>query len=222
MRYAVYLAPPPDSRFWQLGSAWLGRDAWSGRSVALPAGWSADAAARVAAAARYGWHATLRAPFALADGASAGTVHEAIRTLARRFDTFGLTLAPATLNGFAALRPVSGQPQVAELATAALLALDALAAPAPVRPGLSAREAELCRRWGYPYVFECYRCHFTLTGQLDEADIPPWLARAAAHFDGALCQPVDGLALFAEPEAGAAFRYAAWYGFDGREYVNAD
>lgn len=32
-------------------------------------------------------------------------------------------------------------------ATAALLALDALA-PAPVRTGLSAREAELCRRWG--------------------------------------------------------------------------
>ena len=62
----------------------------------------------------------------------------------------------------------------------------------------------------------------TLTSQLAEADIPSWLARAAAHFDGALCQPVEGLALFVEPEAGAAFRYAAWYGFDGREYVNAD
>ena len=222
MRYAVYLAPPPASRFWQLGSAWLGRDAWLNRPAALPSGWSAADADRVAAAARYGWHATLRAPFALAEGASEAAVHATLRTLARRFATFGLTLAPATLSGFAALRPVSGQPQVAELATAALLALDALAAPAPVRTGLSAREAELCRRWGYPYVFECYRCHFTLTSQLAEADIPSWLARAAAHFDGALCQPVEGLALFVEPEAGAAFRYAAWYGFDGREYVNAD
>src|SRR3989344_5871065 len=70
-RYAVYFAPTPGSLGWLAGSHWLGRCATLLQPLQQLAidGVSADDLHRLTAAPRrYGWHATLKAPFALAPG----------------------------------------------------------------------------------------------------------------------------------------------------------
>src|SRR5262245_25723176 len=71
LRHAVYFAPAESSALWQAGCRWLGRDARSGTHPVQPAvdGWSAAEIQRITASPRmYGFHATLKPPFRLAEG----------------------------------------------------------------------------------------------------------------------------------------------------------
>ena len=67
-RYAAYFAPAIGSAWWEAGSHWLGRCAARGQPLPQPAIDGMPPArqqALTAAPRRYGWHATLKAPFAL-------------------------------------------------------------------------------------------------------------------------------------------------------------
>ncbi len=69
MRYAIYFTPPKDSPLTRLAASWLGRDPFTGASVPPPSVTGltpAEIAFHTAAARRYGFHATLKAPFLLA------------------------------------------------------------------------------------------------------------------------------------------------------------
>src|SRR6202000_780688 len=71
---------------------------------------------------------------------------------------------------------------------------------------LTERQRALLVEWGYPYVFDEFRFHMTLSNSLDDAHerdalLAWWHARVPAL--GAL--PVNGAALFVEPEPGAPF-----------------
>ncbi|TDR82980.1 DUF1045 domain-containing protein [Paludibacterium purpuratum] len=224
MRYAVFYAPPADQVFWRLGSDWLGRDAASGQEQAQPAlpGVAADSqAALTRAAARYGWHATLKAPFHAAAGIDRTALLAAVADLARGFTPFEIALRVDWLDDFLALRPDAGTaPLLLELATACTVGLQPLtdaSRPLPPRPGLSSRQLALYRRWGYPYVFEQYRFHLTLSQAL--ARSTPLAAAleqgARDYFADPVRQCVDGLALFVEPGPGLPLRYLAHCGFDG-------
>ncbi|MDZ7603687.1 MAG: DUF1045 domain-containing protein, partial [Hoeflea sp.] len=71
MRYALYFAPEPASPLAGLAASWIGRDAATGKPVQQPDfdGMGADELAGITGPARrYGFHATLKAPFRLADG----------------------------------------------------------------------------------------------------------------------------------------------------------
>ena len=65
-RYTLYYCPAPSSALWQFGSAILGYDAVRAETVAHPALPSLSAA-RLSrwsqVPGRYGFHATLKAPF---------------------------------------------------------------------------------------------------------------------------------------------------------------
>ncbi len=70
-RYAVYFAPDPASPLTRFGASWLGYDVASGAPVAQPAvaGIAAERLRAITAEPRrYGFHATLKPPFALAEG----------------------------------------------------------------------------------------------------------------------------------------------------------
>ncbi|MCW3482041.1 DUF1045 domain-containing protein [Neisseriaceae bacterium JH1-16] len=224
MRYALYYAPRPGSLLAERGAAWLGRDAASGRSVAQPVAGAMSAerfGQLTTTAARYGWHATLKAPFALVDGVSEAELIAAIRLLAQRFSPFTVPLGIEPLAGFLALRPLGEAARLAELAAACVTMLAPLAALpdgqalARRAEGLGPRERELLARWGYPYVFEHYRFHLTLSSHLDGGSEAERLAALAReHFAGALDACVDGIALFVEPAPGAPFRYLAHISFN--------
>ena len=74
--------------------------------------------------------------------------------------------------------------------------------------GLSERQIELLDAYGYPYVFEEFRFHMTLTDRLDDADARDIATAASTWFGPVLEEPVllDRLVLFHEAEAGKPFR----------------
>lgn len=220
IRYAAYWAPPADSALWRLGCAWLGRDPETGANLPTPAARQAI----TADARRYGFHATLKPPFALADGATEATLVAAMARLAESFTPF---LVPewrlTNLDGFLALCPPDDRPQPLHvLADACVAGLDRFRRPASAaeiarrRPQrFSATERVLLHRWGYPHVFQTFRAHLTLTARLD-ADTRAAVAAELGRFLAPLpAGPVlvDQVALFIEPEPGAPFRLARRFPF---------
>ena len=216
-RFAVYYAPSRESAWWAAGSAWLGRDAESGeRCVApQPEGLARALAELTEAPRRYGWHGTLVAPFRLAEGVTQQDVLEATRQWAHTQSPFALPVEAATLGDFVALRPAdqNGEANIGAVAASALRSLDALRA----RPSaadlarrlaapLSERQRALLIEWGYPYVFDEFRFHMTLSSSLTDADeratlVAWWQAQTRAL--GPLA--VDHAALFVEPAPGEPF-----------------
>lgn len=212
-RYAIYWAPPADSALSRYGVAWLGRDAESGNSVA-PLLSEADQAL-VAEPRRYGLHATLKPPFALAAGKRVEALEEALLGFAAARPAVRLgRLQVANLKGFLALCTPSRVPALHDLADACVREFDAFRAPASEaelakrrKAGLSpAQEAHLTR-WGYPYVFDQFTLHVTFTQRLDDATRARLQARLEADLAGILAEEfvVTDLALFEEPAPGAPF-----------------
>ena len=80
MRFAIYYAPDPTSLMHELGSRWLGRDAFNGEALAQP--FAADLAEFTSEPRRYGFHATLKPPFALKDEWSPAALEAAVEVLA--------------------------------------------------------------------------------------------------------------------------------------------
>ena len=83
---------------------------------------------------------------------------------------------------------------------------------------LSAEEFRNLCRWGYPYVFDAFRFHMTLTGRVGEPEAGRVRTALDEVFGSTLAGPVpvDGIALFVEPEAGAPFTIHSYCRFEKR------
>jgi len=96
-RYALYFAPPPNTHWWKIGAEWLGRDPACepspsavslNQSLNFSSNFSSkfsepDVFARlIEKPARYGFHATLKAPFQLCEGASEAQLEQMAQTFA--------------------------------------------------------------------------------------------------------------------------------------------
>src|SRR5437762_12791734 len=100
-RYAIYYAPPPGSVWARFGADWLGPRARAPDGVP-----QASFDALTYAARRYGFHATLKAPFRLASGVSPYNLLDAVRAIAQRYVPFELpALVPGWRNDALALLP---------------------------------------------------------------------------------------------------------------------
>lgn len=225
-RYAVYFAPPSDSLLWELGCRWLGRDAQSGSAreqPQLPAGQAARVSEVTAAPRLYGFHGTLKPPFALRPGTGVDALHAELTRFAARRERFALPpLEVAMLSGFLALRPTGASDALDALARECVIELDHLRAralPAELSrrraAGLSERQEALLARYGYPYVLDEYRFHLTLTDRLAAEEAGPLREWLAEYFHPALaCHTcVDGLCLFSQERPGVAFRLERRYEF---------
>jgi len=209
-RWAIYFAPPPGSELAAFGARWLGRDPWGGAAAQSPRPF-------VASPRRYGFHATLVAPFASPLG------HDELAPLVDRFAAGEAAfevpaLRLAVLDGFVALVPGGPCPQLTDFATRCVEAFAPHRAPPGEAElarrraaGLTPRQEELLRRWGYPYVMEEFRFHMTLSERLAEAARAPVLEELAPLAAPFAAQPlrVDAVTLFEEPAPGADFRALA-------------
>jgi putative phosphonate metabolism protein len=233
-RFAVYFAPEPSSALARFGRRWLGRDAVTGmpeESPELP-GFSAGQLARLTADARhYGFHATLKPPFALAAGSSVETLQHAIATFAARSRPIvAPPLRLAAIGGFLALVPAQPSTELNELAADCVRAFDDFRAPPDEAElarrrtaGLTAAQEALLLCWGYPYVMEEFRFHLTLTGRLDEAERAK-LVPALEPIVAPLCRRplrVDAIALFAQRTRDEPFRQIRRFSFAGRARIPA-
>jgi putative phosphonate metabolism protein len=218
-RYGIYWTPPASHPLWRAGCEWLGCDPATGAP--------GRARPHRAAPRRYGFHATLKPPFLLREGRGEAELDAALAALAAALEPFVLRpLRVDMLDDFIALRPcepVDAQHPLRRLADACVRELDPLRRPAGAaerarRAGLSldANERAHLERWGYPWVFDCWRFHMTLSDKLAAGALrDALLAEAADFFAPALAAPLrcDALALAVEDTPGADFRLVRRIGF---------
>ena len=212
MRHAIYFAPPPGTALHVLGSHWLGRDAFTGETLEQPA--AAGLAAVTGGPRRYGFHATMKPPFALRDTVGTEALLRAVAALAAEEQCFRVSLKVALLDRFLALVPRGPCEPLHHLADRAVRELDGFRRPASAEELARRRSARLSERqernladWGYPYVLEDFGFHMTLTERLPTTEVDRFEAAATEHFAPVLAALVliDGLALFEEPAPGAPF-----------------
>ena len=186
-RYAIYFVPEPKTALALLGSGLLGRDSETGKS--FPQAHLADFSqqrlhALTADARRYGLHATLKAPFFLKQGKTEYDLLLSTTRFVRGRQVISIPrLALTRIGSFFALVPTEESPEELE----AVKCINALAAdsvaffdPLRVAPSeqelvhrepqkLTERQRALLAEWGYPYVFDEYRFHITLTDKLRDS-----------------------------------------------------
>lgn len=213
MRYAVYLTPVAGSTLERTAARWLGRSAFAGDVAAGPV---APPEAGIAEPARYGFHATMRAPFSLRDDVDQATLVTAFREFAAVEPAASVALTPEIIHHFVALTAVD-ESAVSAAAERTVLAFEpfrmALSAADRERrrpDRLDARERELLDAYGYPYVMERFRFHMTLTGSLSADAMAVAHPAAMAHFEPLLPGPHPLVfALFREDKPGGPFHILA-------------
>ena len=215
-RVALYFAPLPNDPLSDLGSRWLGRDPAGNTPAPQP---DLDRIAEITAdPRRYGFHATLKPPMHLVVGTRWTGLVAAVRGVAAGIAPFCLPPLEVTdFSGFLALRETRPCPALHALADACVERLDSFRAPPSAAElarrrtaRLSPEQNALLVRWGYPYVFDAWFFHMTLTRRLSEAENAGVLPAARAWFAPALAVPrrVEDICLFTQAEAGAAFTLA--------------
>jgi putative phosphonate metabolism protein len=218
-RYAIYYAAAACDALTRFGAELLGYDAYSGNELPFP-----DEALRTAPDWReisadprkYGFHATLKAPMALAPERNETELAAACAAFAGQARPIPL-IRPVvdSISGFIAVIPAEPVNELEQLAADCVRDFDGFRAAlsaedrARRRPEkLSARQRDYLDRWGYPYVMEEFRFHMTLTGRLDAARRGPIIEMLRERF-AALKRDtlaIDRIALFKQDDADARFR----------------
>lgn len=223
-RYAIYFAPDPGSALAAFGAAWLGRDVANGVDLRQPEvdGLMPGRLAEITDPARhYGFHATLKAPFALAPGTDRRALMTALEGFARDRRAFRAPpLILGDLEGFMALVLSAPCPDMDRLHRDCVEHFDRFRAP-PTRAeldkrrgvGLTPSQDSMLERWGYPYVMDNFRFHMTLTARLAEPE-RTLLRLALTERTAAVTAdplPVTAVCLFAQARRDQSFSEIARY-----------
>lgn len=208
MRVAVYYLPEADDPLWQAGCRWLGWNPETTLPCLRPAvAGLAEASRR---ASRYGFHATIKAPMPLQ-----GDLDSLVQALSRELAAFpAFTLPPLQYTqdeGFVALRLSQASPELARLADTCVRSLEPWRRPytadelaARSRKLQHDRQHQYLEQWGYPYVFEEFIFHMTLSDQQSDSRL---LEAAQSYFGDLPAQPrlVRSLAVLCESHPDAPF-----------------
>jgi putative phosphonate metabolism protein len=218
-RFAIYYAPSANSPLWDRAAAWLGRDPLTGQHFeGTVAGIERNRLLNLTqSASRYAFHATIKPPMALAEGASIEDLRAALSAFTKNHQPFSLgKLQVASLGGFLALLLAEPNEALLDFAAHVVEEFEPFRAPLSIKDraarlaqgDLNPRQEELLDAYGYPYVFDQFLFHMTLTDKLTEEDQADVTAAAQAWFSPDLVEPLvlDRLVLFHEPDAGRPFR----------------
>ncbi|MFA7429538.1 MAG: DUF1045 domain-containing protein [Rhodospirillaceae bacterium] len=224
MRHAIYFAPPAGSALDHCAAAWLGRDL-AGRPVPRPdaPGFAPGRLDMLTAAPRhYGFHATLKPPFALAEGTTLPQLIAAIEKFAAKRSCFAVPQPRVeTMDGFLCLRTDSIEMDA--LAADCVRAFDEFRAPQSPEElakrragGLSRRQEDMLVQWGYPYVMDQFRFHMTLTERIpndtERAALAAWLTDwLAPALSGTMM--VREIALYTQADRSEPFVLSRLFGF---------
>lgn len=205
MRYAIYFTADPATRLWTVAHEWLESNTTVARA--------------------YGVHATLKPPFFLVAGRSEEQLVAELQRVADTHATIGhVALRLDWFDNFLALVPTGSHPHLIALVEDIMRDFDYFRAPASADETarrrlelLSARQLRYLAEWGYPYVFDDFRFHLTLTDRVEAHDRPD-VEQRLAHLLGAL--PATGLAidtvsLCRQPAVGERFEVVASFGLVG-------
>lgn len=228
-RFAIYYAPAATDPLWLKAVEWHGRDPLSGELFDTPVGSVTREAlfARSVSARRYGFHATIKAPMALAEGRTQAELEAALARFAAAHAPVAIgALKLVLLDGFLALVPAQQSAELTAFAAKVVEGFEPFRAPtSPAErerrlkgSQYSPRQLELIDTLGYPYVLEQFQLHMTLTDRLPESEREAYSRAAAAHFGPLATQEtmLDRLVLFHEPDAGVPFVRLGDYELTGK------
>lgn len=196
-RYAIYFVPAAETALYQFGAAVLGYDAYTGRDTpyirAVDPGWPD----RVCEPRVYGFHATLKPPFRLATDLSAVELQAEFGAFARsQARIVAGRLGVRALGSFVALVLETNCAAIDTLASECVRHFDRFRAPINqeerarrLNAPLTERQKVHLDRWGYPYVFDDFRFHMSLTGPSPVDDRAPVLRRLTEEFASRVAAP---------------------------------
>ncbi len=215
-RYGLYFTPAERTDLTARAASWLGYDAWQQHRVPQADGFAECHLERITQAPRvYGFHATLKAPFYLADGKSERSLLDAVSRFSEQ--TKGTRIAHLDLRWigpFLALVPRKQDEPLPCLAGQITETFEPFRAPLSpqdmkrrLQSPLTPRQVRALLTQGYPYLGDDFHFHMTLTGPVETGLRPAVEEAASRHFADHLGRElaVDRLAIFKQPEAGTPF-----------------
>ncbi|WP_426441409.1 DUF1045 domain-containing protein [Bradyrhizobium genosp. P] len=235
-RYAIYYTPAPEHPLTVAAKSWLGRDAFARGSHTAAAGLAATgtdlARGTLTSTARhYGFHATLKAPFRLRQDYSVEELERALRTFVAAWPPCPIgPLKIDLLGSFFALIPVSSMPTLRSFASHIVEELDRFRAPLSqdefqrrLRSPLDEIETTHLVLWGYPYVFDRFRFHMTLTDRVPAESRPDVRKGLEAVFGPLLFEDytIDAVSLFVQEHSSADFVVRSQFALRSRILVEA-
>lgn len=218
IRYALYYVPPAESDLYRFGASAIGYDAYAGAELAFPGkalAAFADWGQLTHEPRKYGFHATLKAPFALKDGTTEAELIAAVERFAETPRAIP-EIAPVvrSIGRFVAVVPDTPAAALGAFADDCVTVFDGFRAPLTERDrqrrlasALSEKQINHLDRWGYPYVFEEFRFHMTLTGGLPQDKRDPAQGFLQTQFNGLGLQSIaiDELTLLRQDRSDARF-----------------
>ena len=218
-RYAIYYAPQEKTLLWQLASQLLGRDAATRAEAAVIEleGFDAERIrAYTKSPCHYGFHATLKPPFYLAEGKNTQQLINEMEEFASRQKIARLPNFHLSLFGrYIGIVLSENSPELSALADAAVRDFDDFRRPSSEselderRKGLTPRQSELLNKWGYPYVFEEWQFHMSLASGLNDPDLANLLLEELTlRFSHALSEEfqLDAVCLYSQPSRTEPFK----------------
>ena len=217
-RYAIYFVPSAQGALYRFGADLLGYDAYTGKPLPFADGIEAEVEGwkqLTADPRKYGFHATLKAPINLRSGKTEDELARAMEEFSRKSRVIPrITPVVRSIGSFVAIVPRDPCPDLQKLAADCVTAFDDFRAPLTPedreRRNISAlTDGQVLHldRWGYPYVFEDFRFHMTLTGSLPSEQRAKILAALQKRFVALDFQSVsvDRLALLRQSDATSNF-----------------
>jgi hypothetical protein len=209
-RYAIFYTPT--GALADFGAQWLGWDSAHGRPVVQPEIAGIDVPTITQTARKYGLHGTLKAPFKLAEGCDLAQLQDVATTFATgqpAFEIGALTLRHDS--GFVALRPRSQQIGLRDFAAVAVKAFDGFRAALTDVDIARRREANLTARqdqqmldWGYPFIFDDFHFHLTLSGFMEAGEAAQVIDALSPRLESIVPTPfvIDGITLMGQDDRG--------------------
>jgi hypothetical protein len=206
-RYAIYWTPPRESALDAFGRSWFG-----GETFGLPA----DLAARaIDAPAHYRFHATLKAPFRLAEGATELSLQAALDAFCgMRKTPRGGPLTLSRFQRYLGLVLSGKRSDIDWLAAQCVTHFDTFRAPTEEedrerrqRSALTEIQRQHIEAFGYPFVLSEFRFHISLAGPLEQNELARVEEALAPQLAPFMAEPFEiaDLTLLGEPADGSAF-----------------
>lgn len=217
-RYAIYYTPAETDPLHIRAAKWLGRDAFVCKALDQSPlnGFDADEIDRMTKGPRhYGFHATMKAPFELAEGKTQADLLSHLERFASGQGAFRVEISPQSLGEFLAFRLNHPSHDMTKLHTACVTQFDSFRAPLSEadiarrrRAKLSPEQDARMLEWGYPFIFDDFRWHMTLSNRIkSDMTRSKALEGLKALFYDTYQEPhlVDGIAVFFQRDRDAPF-----------------
>jgi putative phosphonate metabolism protein len=219
-RYAIYFVPPANSDLYRFGAVFLGFDCYTGEELGCPddAGLDPREWSELTREPRkYGFHATLKAPFHLLPSFTESDLTAELQRFAA-IPRARPAIEPAiqSLGRFIAIVAGERSADVDRLAADCVMAFDRFRRPLTSQEkdkrlgaGLTEGQIRNLDRWGYPYVFDDFRFHMTLTGPIDAGRRGAIITLLQGRFNrvnGSRSLPITHVALVRQDGPSTPFR----------------